>query len=70
MQTRETRERQALFVAALAITRTTQKDFAARLGVTYDHLRYVLVGVRESPRIVKAVDQYIAKFAPRQGRVA
>lgn len=55
-----TRRSEAL-KAALRRAGSDHEEFAARLGVTYQHLYAVVRGVRISPRLIEAVDAYIAK---------
>jgi transcriptional regulator with XRE-family HTH domain len=54
----------AAFKAAVALSGSTQTQFAESLGVTVDHLMLVLRGKRESPRISAAVSALIAKHLP------
>lgn len=60
---RKTRE----LKAAVNLAGSTMEAFAAGLEVTSQHLRLVLSGKRESPRVSAAVDAFIEKHLPRAG---
>lgn len=53
-----------LLKAAVSYAGQTMASFAASLDVTEQHLRLVLSGERESPRVLKAVDEYIRRQLP------
>lgn len=63
--TRKEREhrmsRWARFRAAIALARTTAKDWCAEQGFTESHLYQCLRGDRESPSTLARVDAFIAK---------
>ena len=63
--TRKEREhrmsRWARFRAAIALARTTAKEWCCEKGFTESHLYQVLRGDRESPNTIAIVDAFIAK---------
>lgn len=50
------------FKAALKRAGRTQEEFAALHQVTYQHLYLVLRGKRQSPRLVRAIEAFIASY--------
>lgn len=57
--TPELETRRRAFRAALALAGTTATAFAAKLGVSTNHLGCVLRGDRPSKRILDAVDAFV-----------
>lgn len=58
--------RRAEFRAALALNGETASSWAVnRAGVQPGHLSLVLSGVRESARLTRQIDAYIAEFRAR-----
>lgn len=55
--------RRKYFSIALIHAEKTAKAFAAEQGVTETHLHMVLSGRRESNRLTKAIDAFIAAHA-------
>lgn len=54
--------RKARLRAALALSGLTMKEWATAHGVSYGHLRFVLLGERESPRLDREIEQFIKQY--------
>ena len=63
-------ERRKRLRAALAQEGLTVNAFVAALGVSRQHLYYVLTGERRSPRLEAAIQRVIAKHELRRSSAA
>lgn len=50
------------FRAALVLAGETLRSWAEKQGVTYGHLRFVMLGERESPRLEREMEELIKRF--------
>lgn len=59
---KERLDRHRQFRAALALAGRSARHFAESIGVHHNHLHFVLRGDRESRRVDKLVDAFIAEY--------
>ncbi|AHG92102.1 hypothetical protein J421_4635 (plasmid) [Gemmatirosa kalamazoonensis] len=59
-------ERKRRFEAALKLAGETMESWAQKQGISYGHLYFVLSGQRESARLSRLIEAFIADHLPPQ----